>query len=313
MLWVDEDFITQADLITLDSEIAEIAETENIVISDIIRRAKEKCQGTLSAFMSFSGLSPTDLTLRNLNFPIGTPDLRYNYAGFAQLVVNGESETNWGALKHWVAAKTLAEFYRAATNKNSDRYSDRHEGILEEIKQQLWPNFKRRGLPIVFNPLVAPGAIMERAGTFGANNVDLVAGAGTSTATFYFAITWVGDRYLTASQKFNSESYRSARVSKLMVNGQVARVSIAGLIPPDGQQPEFTKSNCRYTPGRAVGWNVWAGITEGALYRQNAAAIPIATTSFTLPGDPLLTGEKADLGQFEDIVLEIKTQLVRGN
>lgn len=313
MLWVDEDFVTLADLLTLDSEIAEIAETENLSITTIIRRAKEKCQGTLSAFMSFSGLSPTDLVLRNVNFPVGTPDLRYNYASFSQLVVSGEAEDNWSALKQWVAGRTLVEFYRAAANKKFDRYSDRHEGMLEEVKQELWPAFKRRGLPIIFNPLVAPGAIMERVGTFDADNVTLTAGAGTSTANFEFAVTWVGDRYVTASQKFNSESYRSARVNKAMVNGQVAVVNIADLTPPNGQQPEFTKSSCRYTPGRATGWNVWAGTPGGTLYRQNANVIPIATTSFTLPGDPLLTGEKADLGQFEDIVLEIKTQVVRGN
>jgi hypothetical protein len=314
MLWVDDDFVTIADLQSMDPEVPDVAQTEGIVLegsAGVIRRAKEDAQATLSRFMSFGGLSASDLTVRDVNIPTGISELKYNYAGFAQLVVSGEAEDNWSTLKRWVVARTLLRFYRAATNKNADRYSDRFEALQDAIREDYWPSLKRRGLPILFNPLPAPGAIMERAGTFAAANVTLVSGGGASTDEFEFAITWVGSRYVSPADKRNSESYRSARVKATMEAAKVANVSILGLTAPDGVQPEFTRSSCRYTPAVTVGWNVWAGEVDGPLYRQNATVIPIATTDFDLPDDPVLSGEQLDMGQFEDIILEVNCELQR--
>ncbi len=316
MLWVDDDFVTAADLQSMDSEVADVAQTEGIVLegsNGAIRRAKEDAQATLSKFMSFSGLNPTDLTVRDVNMPLGVPDLRYNYASFAQLVISGEVSDNWSALKQWVVGRTLLRFYRAATNKNSDRYSDRYEEMQADVRERIWPNFKRRGIPIVFNPLPAPGAIMERAGLFSLdNNLSLVSGSGTLDEDTVIAITWVGSKYVSATAKHNNESYRSARVTLPLISGNVARVTTTGLTAPNGSQPEFTKSSCRYSPGTAVGWNVWAGrATEDVMYRQNASVIPLATTSYTFTGNPVYSGEQLDLGQYEDIILEIRNELVR--
>lgn len=330
MLWIDDDFVTLNDLMSIDAEITDISQTENITVTGntgIIRRAKEDAQANLSRFMSFSGLSQTDLTVRNVNMPLGTPDLRYNYAGFAQLVVTGDANDNWSALKRWAVANALRKFYNAATNKNKDRYSDRFDSMNEQIRTEFWPNFKRRGLPMCFNPLDAPGAIMNRCGRFSSSNLSLVAGTGTQTVSYDYAITWVGSKYTSPTVKNNNESYRSNRVSLVMTNGNVARVSIAGLTAPNGNQPDFTKSSCRYSPGVAVGWNVWACKTPDptqqstlgsdydypVMYRQNVAAgvIPLATTSFTLPSDPVLSGEVLDFGQFDDVVLEMRSELQR--
>ncbi len=299
--------------------MTDVASTEGLVLESstgigLIRRAKEECQNILSRFTSFSGLSPSDLTTRDVNLPLFAPsDIRYNNAGFAQLVVTGDTEAHWSAIKAWVAAKTLLKVYRACTNKNSDRYSDRFEALMDQIRETEWPNLKRRGLPIIFNPLVAPGALQERAGLFTTSNLSLVAGPGTLDATSReFAITWVGNRYVSATEKFNQESGRSARVSLPMVNGDVARVSIAGLTPPNGQQPEFTRSSSRYSPGVAVGWNVWAGLVGGTMYRQNILGVlPLSQTTYTLLGNPVLSGEELGLGQYEDVVLEVSMELVR--
>jgi hypothetical protein len=63
----------------------------------------------------------------------------------------------------------------------------------------------------------------------------------------------------------------------------------------------------------ATGWIVWAGDPTDpdlVMYRQNVGGpIPIGTTSWTLPGNPILSGEQLDLGQFEQIVLEIRSEL----
>lgn len=329
MLWVDEDFVTVDDLVAMDPEVPDVAVTERITLDGpggVIRRAKSMAEQTLSRFMSFANFSPNDLTFRDVNFPITAPEFRYNYAGFAQLVISGESWSHWSSLKNFVVAKTLIEFYRMASNKNADRYSDRHEGMQDQLTKEFWPNFKRRGLPIIFNPLPAPGAIMERAGTFGLfqGSVSLVAGAGTLAVPqgTDFAVTWVGSRYANPTapmfdekSKNNQESGRSARVNIQLQAGEVAKVSILGLDYPNGNQPEFTKSSCRYSPGVAVGWNVWAGDPndpDKIMYRQNTAGpIPIATTFWTLPGDPVLSGEQLGLGQFEQVVLEVRSQLQR--
>lgn len=315
MLWTDERFVTVNDLTSLDAELPDVCQTEGVVLdgdNGIIQRAKSDAQSILSRFMSFSGLSPTDLTVRNVNLPFGLPDLRFNYAGFEQVVVSGDTDADWSALKNWVANFTLRLVYQKLSNKNGDRYSDRYESANDAILYNYWPQFKRRGLPISFNPLSCPGAIQMRVGFFTANNLTLVAGAGTLNTDIQWAITWVGNRYVSPTNKFNNESYRSALVPVSLVTGQVARISIAGLTPPNGQQAVFTMSSCRYSPGVAVGWNVWAGLPDGTMYRQNVGGVlPLTQQTFTSPGNPILSGEQLDLGQYEDIVLEVQSQILR--
>lgn len=327
MLWGDDDFITVNDLISRDPELTEAGEVAHLTFAGdngLIRRGKEEAQAKLSRFMSFASLSPNDLSLRNINRPSWSPSLVFNYAGFSQIVVSGESESNWSALKQWAMALTLKRIYTAAVGKAGDRYADKLEAIDEERRSFYWPNFRRRGVPICFNPLDAPGAIMGRCGSFTlANNLALVAGAGTVVESYDFAITWVGTNYVSPTAKHNGESYRSRRLTAAMGNGTVARVSTTGLTAPNGQQPAFTMSSSRYSPGTAIGWNVWAcktpqtdsadnnNLDNPVMYRQNAAVIPLATPSFTLPADPILTGETLDLGQLDDIVLEIRTEMER--
>lgn len=316
MLWVDDQFVTTDDLTALDSEVPSTAAVSNLTLTGdqgILQRGKEDAQAILARFMSLSDLSPKDLLLRDVNIPSWTLGLPHNYAGFAQLCVTGDSASNWSSLKRWVAAKTLLRFYRAAANKNADRYEDRWVSLHEAIQSDYWPNFKRRGLPLVFNPLPAPGAIMERAGTFDAGNLSSTPNAaGTVAGDYDFAVTWVGNRYVSGTNKQNDESYVSPRVTLSLVGGYVATVSIMDLTPPNGSQPAYNRSNARYNPGTAVGWNIWAGSKGGALYRQNNVPVVLGTTSYTLAGNPTLTGEQADLGQYDDIVLPINVSLQRG-
>lgn len=320
MLWIDDDFVTVNDLLSLDPEVQEIADELSLALTGptgLIRRGKEDAQANISRFMSFANLAPTDLTLRNFNLPITAPSLRYNYAGFAQLVVTAEDWYNWGPLKKYVVALAFRKFYRAAVTKKADRYQDRFDANEDEIKINYWPNFKRRGLPLCMNPLDAPGAIMNRCGLFTASNVTAVAGAGTVTGAYSVAVTWVGSNYKTPTTKNNGESFRSAVITVELTPGNVARVSISGLTPPNGQQPLFTMADCRYSPGTAVGWNVWACVNSSpsldnpVMFRQNVSVLPLSQTTFSFPADPILTGEQNDLGQYQDITLDMKSELVR--
>jgi hypothetical protein len=311
MLWVDDNFVTQADIEALDVEAAELADTAKISIPTVIERAKDDCRNYLSRFMSFSNANPKDLSFRDVNIPVNTPGLKWTYAGFAQLVVTGDNETLWSPLKSWVANKTLLKLYKAAVNKAGDRYSDRFDRQEEEIKCEHWPNLRKYGLPLVWGPLPAPGAIEEMAGTFAVGNVDLTNGSGTLANEVDYAITWVGDVYVSGTDKHNGESFTSQRIRLTMLNGSVAVVNKLGLTPPNGQQPLVTKASSRYSPGKAVGWNVWAGLPDAPLYRQNVSVLPLTQNTFTFTGNPVFSGERMDTGQVQELVLEIPTQLVR--
>lgn len=311
MLWVDDSFVTQADIEALDNEVAELADTAKLPLAEIILRAKDDCRNFLSRFTSFQNINPKDLAFRDVNIPYSTPGLKNTYAGFAQIIVSGDAPGIWSPLKAWVAHKTLLKLYKAAINKASDRYSDRYELEEEELHKEHWPNFRRFGLPLVWAPLPCPGATEEMSGSFADSNVTTAAGAGTLAEDIEYAITWVGDTYVSPTEKRNGESFTSRRVKLAMINGVVAVVSKVGLTPPDGKQPKVTEASSRYSTGKAVGWNVWAGKPGATLYRQNNAVLPLSQDVYTFTGNPVFSGEAADLGQIQELVLEIPTQLVR--
>ena len=318
MLWVDDDFVTVLDLISIDPESIEIAATENIILdgdNGVIRRAKEECSGTLARYLNLGSLSSGDLILRDVNLFISGLGLQYSYAALTQLVVSGESLSHWSPLKGWVVAKALMGLYRAAINRpqGKDRYEARFnqtEALLEEI---YWPNFKLKGVPICLNPLWAPGAIMERAGSFTDGNVILVTGAGGTQdqVGYEVCVTWVAEKYISPTDKHNGESFHSRPVGITVTTGRVIQVTIVGLTAPNGTQPDWNKAMSRYTPGKADRWNMYVGVPGGPYYRQNATPIPLVTTTYTLAGNPVLSGEQSDQGQFEDLFLEIKKRLVR--
>lgn len=304
MLWVDDDFVKVDDLLSIEPELSEIAKTEQLTLegdNGLLRRAKEDAQTHLAQFMSLSNLSFSDLTLRNVVTP--SYNINRTYAGFAQLVVSGDTGSHWNPLKQWAVDRALLRIYRAAINRNTDRYQERYDAVQERLTVESWPKFKRFGLPIVMNPLVAPGAIMERAGEFGSSNISLTGGSGTSVDEVDVAIAWTAED--------GDESYRSRLATISLVNGQVLQVNINGLTPPNGVQPKHTEAYCRYTPKAAAGWNVYVGKRNGKLYRQNGSPIPVATSTYTLSGNPVYSGTEAGLGQVPDINLEITSNLRR--
>ncbi len=291
---------------SLDSELLNIAKTEQLTLegnNGLIRRAKENSQSALSSFMTTSGINQSDLSLRNVNTPVFLNDRTVQYAGFAQVLVSGETETNWSLLKQWVAARTLRMIYQAAANRNTDRYKDRFADVQDQLSTEIWPKFRKFGLPIVINPLPAPGAIMERAGEFSPGNVTLINGPGTSNDEIDVAITWV-------SSGENNESYRSRIVSVTLSSGKVLSVSLNGLIPPDGSQPAHTRASCRYATRVAIGWNVYAGRRGGTLYRQNISPISLSS-AYISSGNLNYSGTPVGLGQYADINLVIETNLRR--
>jgi hypothetical protein len=296
-------------LISIEPELLEIAKVEKLTLegaNGLLQRAKESCQTTLSNFMAITGVNASDLSLRNVNTPAFLNDRTTQYAGFAQLVVSGETESSWSPLRQWVADRTLRVIYQAAVNRNTDRYQQRFDSVDEHIRVESWPRLRRIGLPLVYAPLPAPGAILERAGSFTEVNVlTVVNAAGTSTDEIDVAITWVSDPAAT-----NFESYRSQRVPITLSNGRVLKVSIAGLIPPDGEQPAHTQALSRYATRIATGWNVYVGKRSGKLYLQNLSPLNLST-DYTATGNPTYSGVQSGLGRYADINLVLESNLRR--
>jgi hypothetical protein len=305
MLWVDESCVTSSDLIELDSELIEIASTEQINLEFHIQRGREAAQRALVPFLDLSGFSPTDLSFRNVNRTSFTSSFNLQRVGWAQIVTHGDSELEWSLLKLWTADKILEQVYGACVNKIGDRYQDRLDAVALRLRNQSWPLLRRQGLPIVMNPLVAPGAKFYRSGTFGNSNLSLVAGSGTQTYDVRVRVTWVSEDGV--------ESYPSTVANATLAEDSVLCVSIANLTPPTATQPEYTTALSQYTPKAAAGWNVYVGNTDtdALVYKQNSILIPLDTDSYTLEGDPVLSGTAPGLGQDVEILLDLSSRIRR--
>ena len=303
MLWTDDNFVTLADLLSMDSEISSLVDAEELTLSSLITRGIEAASMAIQANTQWGRISPGDLALRNRVTMPGLSTAR-TFVHPCQIVVS--DDTSWNHVKRYVAFKVLQQIYRAAVNRNADRYENKMQMSVEDGRL-AWAQLRHIGIPIVFNPLAAPGATLERqAGTFTASNLSNVAGAGSSTASVEFAVTWVG------SATENNQSYRSQRVALQLVNGQVARVSISGLVPPDGTQPAHREASSIYVPGVATHWNVWAGTAGGDMYLQNESPIAISTLTYTLTGNPVSAGTILGFGQHADYLFPLRDELIRG-
>ena len=87
-----------------------------------------------------------------------------------------------------------------------------------------------------------------------------------------------------------------------MTAGQLATVSIAGLNPPNkNNPPQVGLSQGVVTYLSATHWIVYAGIDqEGAALYQQSAGIPVATTQYTLPATLVSSGPFLMQGQVPD-------------
>ena len=240
MLWVDSRLVSVEDLLSVDSEVKDIAEAESLVLTgdnSVINRGVDDAGSVLRRHLNLGELPANDISLRDVVQPFTGLGLARSYAGLAQLNLSGLSSHDWSPLKQYVVSKALQAIYRAAINrKDNDRYQVRWDNISKDITTQ-WLNLKEDGLPLVLSPLVCPGAILERAGIFDENNVVLQNGAGTYDGAVLVAVTWVGEPYISPTNNGNAESYNSAKVTLALETGKLLKVDINNLTPPDGSQP----------------------------------------------------------------------------
>lgn len=313
MLWTDADPVTTADLLSLDPEILDIAQAETIVVegaNSVVRRGVEEAgqflerrMVTFGTFGSSGGVSANHLAaVFNVGFPTG----QKQRATLGQVVIDWKGGGYWSPLRSWVAHVVLKRFYLAAMNRAvNDRYQVKFERFARMVQYELWPSAKKQGIPMVYRPLPCPAAAQEYLpGTFA---VSQVAGSGTVDAIREIAVTYVDE-----SQTTNGESYISARASLTLTSGNVARVDIANLNPPTGVLTAEMSARGVTQPLNATGWNVYVGLEDGTLYKQNSSVIPIATKTYTLVGNPTSNLAPAGMGQYPNTFLTIMDLLERG-
>jgi hypothetical protein len=326
MLWTDSSVVTTADLASIDPEVASVAAAENIVIdgaSGIVQRTYETAsQQILSQMQRFGGYLSSGLVSANhlaAVFNVGGPGVNRTRILLGQIVAY---DPYFPIVKTWFTYKVLRQFYHAAFSRTlTDRYEKKMMQYDQDLRLEHWPNLKNVGLPMVYRPMCAPGAINERvpgttrtqAGTWSTSNVSTASLVGTTGGSFDVAVTYV-DQSLYKSQvnKYNAESYTSDRITQLVAAGHVVHVDIMSLVPPNAGSDPAMLPQAITTPLNADGWNLWVGVAGGTLYLQNAQPYPITQKAVTLAGDPTLSGFQSDYGQFADAFYTVQDLIQRG-
>lgn len=280
-LFTDRDFVTREMMLALDSEVAEVASSENITIEgdySVIRQAWEECANTLiGRTVGFHGQRLVQLN---------------------QIVVDDALVARMGHIERWMLARAFVLFYQNAIARTvEDRYKVKLE--LHELNEKKhWRGLYDAGVQILHNPLPCPGALREiSAGLFGESNITASGTAATTQTSVDVAITWLDSRrYVSATYRQNGESGPSQRLSFLIPDGKLLSVNIAGLTAPPF----------------ATHWNLYVGPAGGQMYLQNANPIPILTSTFTLSGEPVFGGIKSHMGQVPESNLILRNQVPRG-
>ncbi|MEQ1947928.1 MAG: hypothetical protein ABL995_12110 [Bryobacteraceae bacterium] len=166
-------------------------------------------------------------------------------------------------LKRWHALHTLEIVYRDAYNNQlNDRYQSKWDEY-RELARSARELTMRFGIGLVNAPIPV------------ADRPTLGSVAGVLPGTTYYA-----------------------RVSWVTANGQEGLPSSATTFAtPDGGALVVTAVNA---PPNVTGWNVYIGLTDAGLMKQNIAPLTIGS-SFTVPPGGVVTGAAPGNGQGADV------------
>lgn len=301
------------DLLRLDSEVTVVATSEGITLvgdNGVLRGAVEEAANEMMKLViSFGGyLNSGDLSANHMAavLNVGVGNSVRQKIGLQQVVVSGDVPGQWNWIKQWVVFWSLKTFYRDAFARlGGDRYKNKMDFYKEELQRRITPNLWALGVPMVIRPIARPAAKFERStGTWDSTNVSLVAGSGTATTAFDVVVTYVDmsqpNFYASAAKPGNCESENSDVVTVTPTAAQVIQVDINSLNPPTGAQHPSQIMVVVVSPLKATHWNVYCGLSSGVMYLQNSVPIPIATKTFTFPGNPILSGFQSGNGQYPD-------------
>lgn len=329
MLFVDSDIIGAPDLNRLDSEVSAVAcTTKPVIVVDgpgsICEAAWTECSqrilGAMQSYVSYpaqTGMPATHAAaVTNVGIPARTqPRVRLN-----QIVA---SDPNFSAsqspMQTWMLYHALALFYRDASSRlGKDRYQEKYKRYLSDADFK-WRGLRNNGLPMVYQPLEAPGAKHAfRAGAWGVSNVTGSSGGTNAEAqSIVVAITWYdGSKYKSRltppdgdlDPQHNAESAASATVAFVIQPDQLLTVDISTLTPPTGNPDPVGLASGTWSPLKATNWNIYVGLPSASafvaptMYLQ-AEGIPIGTKSWMLAADPVYSGPTLLPGQYPDLNL----------
>lgn len=325
MLWTDQDPVTVNDLTAIDPEVSRVASAEEIVMDGavgVLRLATEEAGSILEGKMISFGnyLSQFDVSANHMAavFYTGGMATQKSKMTLEQVVMNGRNSGYRSELKLWVCHYALMVFYRAAMSRpNGDRYEHKYDRERWLLEREFWPAMKRRGIPLVYRPLPMPGASQG----FATPNPETwaltsVAGAGTSTASFTGAVSFVcidGAHYVAPTNPGNGESSPSVpSAPTTLTSGHVLQFDITNLHPSVATLSDFLRGRGYTVPLATTHWNAYVADSNGIMWLQNSTPIAIATKTYTLSGNPVLTGYRAGLGQFPESFLTISDVVQRG-
>lgn len=309
MLFTDSDLISTYDLLSIDEEVNDVAKVSKTNVfgpQSAIRQAWMECSSTLNSqlqmYTAYFGTAGS-VNLYAAVFNTGVYSMKQ-----PRIMQNRIIAHNWrydGAMspcQNWIAYTALAILYRNASNR---KLEDRYEKKAVRFEQKAidsWALWKNQGLPTSLGPLEAPAAL--HAHQTGSWTASAVSGTSATVKQYVVAITYYDSAaYVSQTNKQNAESGPSAYQSVNTLGSQVLHFDITGLNPPTGSQDKIGISEGLTFSRPATNWNVYVGIapSDGSipvLYYQ--ASNPIATKTYTLPADPVLSGTILDMGQFPD-------------
>jgi hypothetical protein len=323
-LFTDNDIIDSASLAAMDSEVsAAAAATKPAIVLDgtgsICELAWQECgRKMLQAMQSYvsypaqTGMPATHIAaVTNVGVPSRTqPRVRLNQIVATEINYAGMPS----AIELWVSYHALLLLFRDASARlGKDRYEEKMQRY-QDAAQRAWRGLKSEGLPMLYQPLEAPGAKHGfAAGTWGTASLT-AAGGGTNPnpQNVFVAITWYdASKYVSQADKHNAESAPSEAVPFVIPADGLLRADISTLNPPNGNADPVGLSQGTWTPLNATHWNLWVGPTESALYLQQEG-IPIGTKTWTLAGDPISSGTVLGRGQYPDLNLVFMNLAMRG-
>jgi hypothetical protein len=311
-LFTDGPFITQADLIRVDSEIPIIVGAQAIDLDECIAQASQEVGHWLIARMQRWAGRATDAVMSWHISATGagrTESENRARLSLSQVVVTDPELPGFkNSLGILCLYETLYQFYRNASRAaDIDRYEEKRDAFLDEIQKKYKPRMIAEGVAVVGIPMPAPAARWQTGtGKFEVADVSGVSGGSVDTdQDIDIALTYIDPT------KSNAESGPSARVPYTIVADEKAVVSAARLRPPTGQTRAGQLPRVLVAEHNATHWNVYAGERDGVLYLQNESPIAIGTTSFTFPA-ALATTTEIGLGQYADQFLSMPTLMGRG-
>jgi len=177
-------------------------------------------------------------------------------------------------LKVWHTFTTLRMVYQDLYYRRlNDRYQAKMKMYREEESQAL-DNLRTVGLGVVFDPL--PQAL--------APNIVVVQSTDAG-GTVYIAVSYVNQK--------GEEGLASVPVESDIPTGNVATVNLTAMAD------------------NATGWNLYAGVSPDALYRQNSHTLGLLA-AITVAPDTLGSGPRPTSGQFANLLYPFPRRILRG-